>query len=131
KGGEGLKEAISRAEAAWRAAPSPESMGLPLDILSRVKRYPKAVARRDEALARLETDREPEQDDASLKVPPLTENRFFWGGLGAGVLFMGLSVGLGIVAAQPMWRYLALINIPAFGTAAWMALRYVDDLQHA
>ncbi|MBN9684820.1 MULTISPECIES: ATP-binding protein [unclassified Corallococcus] len=131
KGGEGLKEAIANAEAAWRAAPSPESLGLPLDILTRVKRYPKAVARRDEALARLETDREPEQEDVSLKVPPLTENRFFWGGLGAGVLFMGLSVGLGIVAAHPMWRYLALINIPAFGTAAWMALRYVDDLQHA
>ncbi len=131
KGGEGLKSAIADAEAAWRAAPSPESLGLPIDILSRVKRYPKAVARRDEALARLETDRDPELEDASLRVPPLTQNRFFWGGLGAGVLFMGLSVGLGIVAAQPMWRYLALINIPAFGTAALMALRYVDDLQKA
>ncbi|MFP2900946.1 hypothetical protein ACLEQD_32040, partial [Corallococcus sp. 4LFB] len=131
KGGEGLKAAIVEAEAAWRAAPSPESLGLPMDILSRVKRYPKAVARRDEALARLETDRDPELEDASLRVPPLTKNRVFWGGLGAGVLFMGLSVGLGIVAAQPLWRYLALLNIPAFFAAALMAWRYVDDLQAA
>jgi hypothetical protein len=131
KGSDGLKDAIAEAEKAWRAAPTPESLGLPMDILSRVKRHPKAVARRDEALSRLETDRDPDLEDATLKVPPLTKNRYFWGGLGAGVVFMGLSVGLGIAAAQPMWRYVALLNIPAFGTAALMALRYVDDLHAA
>ena len=130
KGGEGLKTAIAEAEAAWRAAPTPESLGLPQDILSRVKRYPKAVARRDEALARLETDRDAEEADAVVHVPPLTKNRYFWGGLGSGVLFLGVSVGLGFTVG-PMWRYLALLNIPAFGTAALMALRYVDDLQKA
>ncbi|NBD09159.1 ATP-binding protein [Corallococcus silvisoli] len=131
KGSEGLKAAIADAETAWRGAPTPESLGLPQDILSRVKRHPKAVARRDEALARLETDRDPELEDATLKVPPLTQNRYFWGGLGAGVLFMGLSVGLGFTIGPPTWRYLALLNIPAFGTSALMALRYVDDLQKA
>lgn len=130
KGGEGLKTAIAEAEAAWRAAPTPESLGLPQDILSRVKRHPKAVARRDEALARLETDRDAEEADAVVYVPPLTKNRYFWGGLGSGVLFLGVSVGLGFTVG-PMWRYLALLNIPAFGTAALMALRYVDDLQKA
>ncbi|RKH11237.1 chromosome segregation protein SMC [Corallococcus sp. CA053C] len=130
KGGEGLKTAIVEAEAAWRAAPTPESLGLPQDILSRVKRHPKAVARRDEALARLETDRDAEEEDAVVYVPPLTKNRYFWGGLGSGVLFLGVSVGLGFTVG-PMWRYLALLNIPAFGTAALMALRYVDDLQKA
>ncbi|RKH65516.1 ATP-binding protein [Corallococcus llansteffanensis] len=130
KGGEGLKTAIAEAEAAWRAAPTPESLGLPQDILSRVKRHPKAVARRDEALARLETDRDPELEDVVVHVPPLTKNRYFWGGLGSGVLFLGVSVGLGFTVG-PMWRYVALLNIPAFGTAALMALRYVDDLQKA
>ena len=129
KGGEGLKTAIAEAEAAWRAAPTPQSLGLPQDILSRVKRHPKAVARRDEALARLETDRD-EEEAAVVHVPPLTKNRYFWGGLGSGVLFLGVSVGLGFTVG-PTWRYLALLNIPAFGTAALMALRYVDDLQKA
>ncbi|MCY1046986.1 chromosome segregation protein SMC [Corallococcus sp. bb12-1] len=132
RGGEGLKDAIVEAEKAWRAAPSPESLGLPQDILTRVKRHPKAVVRRDEAMARLETDRDPDLEDAALKVPPLTQNRYFWGGLGSGAFFLALSVGLGFSSVgAPMWRYLALLNIPAFGTAALMALRYVDDLQKA
>ncbi|MBU8897080.1 chromosome segregation protein SMC [Corallococcus sp. M34] len=128
KSTEGLKVAVADAEAAWRSAPAPETLGLPQDIISRVQRYPKAVAKRDDALMKLNADREVEAQDVPSSVEPLTQNRIFWAGLGAGVFFLALSVGLGL-SVGPLWRYLALFNIPAFGTAALMALRYVDDLQ--
>ena len=130
KGTEGLKVAIGEAEAAWRAAPTPEALGLPQDIMSRVQRYPKVVAKRDEALARLHQDRETEADAVPPSVAPLKENRVFWAGLGFGVLFLTLGLGLGI-SVDNTFRYLALLDIPAFGVAAFMALRHVDELQKA
>jgi hypothetical protein len=130
KGTDGLKVAISEAEAAWRAAPTPESLGLPQDILARVQRYPKVVAKRDEALARLGTDRDEEAQAVPAHVEPLKENRVFWAGLGVGVLFLALGLGLGF-GVDGTFRYLALLDIPAFGVAAFMALRYVDELQKA
>lgn len=130
KGTEGLKVAIAEAEAAWRAAPTPGSLGLPQDIVNRLKRHPKMIARRDEALARLNADRENEAEARPASVPPLTRNMGFWAGLGAGVLFLALAVGLGF-GVDRTFRYLALLDIPAFGVAAFLALRYVDDLQKA
>ncbi|WAM29992.1 ATP-binding protein [Myxococcus sp. NMCA1] len=130
KGTEGLKVAIAEAEAAWRAAPTPESLGLPQDIVNRLKRHPKVIARRDEALARLNADRENEAEARPASVPPLTQHMGFWAGLGAGVLFLALAVGLGF-GVDRTFRYLALLDIPAFGVAAFLALRYVDDLQKA
>ncbi|MBZ4418582.1 chromosome segregation protein SMC [Myxococcus sp. RHSTA-1-4] len=130
KGTDGLKVAISEAEAAWRAAPTPESLGLPQDILARVQRYPKVVAKRDDALARLNADRDAEAQAVPAYVEPLKENRVFWAGLGAGILFLALGLGLGL-GVDNTFRYLALLDIPAFGVAAFMALRHVDDLQKA
>ncbi|MCP3099553.1 chromosome segregation protein SMC [Myxococcus sp. K15C18031901] len=130
KGTEGLKAAISEAEAAWRAAPTPQTLGLPQDILQRVQRYPKAIAKRDDALARLEADREAEVAAVPADVEPLKENQGFWVGIGVGVLFLGLGLGLGF-GVHTSFRYLALLDIPAFGVSAFMALRYVDDLQKA
>ncbi|MCY1023698.1 chromosome segregation protein SMC [Pyxidicoccus sp. MSG2] len=130
KGTEGLKVAIAEAEASWRAAPTPESLGLPQDIRNRVQRFPKVVAKRDEALARLNQDRDTEADVVPPSVAPLKENRTFWAGLGAGVLFLALGVGLGIGVDKTL-RYVALLDIPAFGVAAFMALRHVDELQKA
>jgi hypothetical protein len=127
KSTEGLKVAIRDAEAAWSAAPTPESLGLPADILTRVERYPKAVARRDDALNRLNAEREQEAQSAPVAVEPLKDNRTFWIGLGAGVLFLLSGIILGTIL-DPAWRYLTLLDIPAFGWAAMLALRYVDDL---
>jgi hypothetical protein len=130
KGTEGLKVAIAEAEAAWRAAPTPEALGLPPDILQRVQRYPKAVQKRDEALARLNADREEEAQAVPASVEPLTRNHLFWAGLAAGVFFLGLGLGLGL-GVDRIFRYLVLLDIPAFGLAAFMALRYVDELKQA
>ncbi|MBN1206962.1 MAG: chromosome segregation protein SMC [Myxococcaceae bacterium] len=127
KSTEGLKVAIRDAEAAWNAAPTPESVGLPPDILTRVERYPKALARREDALNRLATEREQEAQAAPGAVEPLRQNRQFLAGLAAGVLFLVLGIVLGTVLGSN-WRYLTLLDIPAFGWAAMLALHYVDDL---
>ncbi|MCP3060305.1 chromosome segregation protein SMC [Myxococcus sp. K38C18041901] len=130
KGTEGLKVAIHEAENAWRAAPTPQTLGLPQDILNRVQRFPKAMSRRDEALNRLGADRDADAADVPDAVEPLTQDRMFWVGIAVGVLFLGLSLGLGL-GVHRAFRYLALLDIPAFGFAAFVALRYVDELQRA
>ncbi|MDC0706970.1 chromosome segregation protein SMC [Stigmatella sp. ncwal1] len=124
---EGLKVAVRDAEAAWNAAPTPEALGLPADIAARVERYPKARSRRDDALNRLAVEREQEAQSVPAEVESLKDNRQFWAGLGGGVLLLVLGIVLGSVL-DSAWRYLVLLDIPAFGWAAMLALRYVDDL---
>ena len=127
KSTEGLKVAVRDAEGAWNSAPTPETLGLPADILARVERYPKVIAKRDDALKRLETEREQDAASVPASVEPLKRNILFWVGIGAGTLFLLLGLILG-VAMDSSWRYLTLLDIPAFGWAAMLALRYVDDL---
>jgi hypothetical protein len=126
RGTEGLKEKLREAEEAWKAEPTLASMGLPDDILTRVERFPRFVAKRDEALARLRSDREAadEQARSMATVEPLVRNRDFWIALVAGVAFLGI----GLMNSDSL-RYVALLDIPAFGMAALLALRYVEDLQ--
>jgi hypothetical protein len=128
KSTEGLQAKLREAEAAWAAAPSAESLGLPPDILQRVERFPKAQARRDDALARLQAERDAAAERAAsvATVEPLTQNHFFLAALGVGILFFLL----GIFLSGPA-KYVALLDIPAFGVAAVFALRYVEDLQRA
>jgi hypothetical protein len=128
KSTEGLQAKLREAEAAWAAAPSAESLGLPQDILQRVERFPKAQARRDDALARLQAERDAAAERAAsvAQVEPLTRNHFFLAALGVGIVFFAL----GIFLSGPA-KYVALLDIPAFGVAAVFALRYVEDLQRA
>jgi hypothetical protein len=128
---EGIKVAIRDAENAWNAAPTPESLGLPSDILARAERYPKVVAKRDDALARLNAEREQEAAAVPAAVEPLKQNRLFWVGIGAGALFFLAGIILSVVLDNSAWRYMVLLDIPAFGWAAMLALRYVDDLSSA
>lgn len=128
KSTEGLKVALRDAEAAWNAAPTPENLALPADILTRVERYPKMVAKRDEALNRLAAEREQDAAAVPAAVEPLKKNMLFWVGIGAGLVFLLAGIILG-AALDSSWRYLTLLDIPAFGWAAMLALRYVDDLE--
>jgi hypothetical protein len=124
---DGLKEKLRQAEAAWSAEPTPESMGLPQDIVARAERYPRTLARRDEAMARLQSEREVAEEEARRlpDVEPLVRNRNFWIAVGAGVACF--IAGFFFTNAA---RYVALLDIPAFGFAAVLALRYVDELQY-
>jgi hypothetical protein len=126
RGTDGLKEKVRQAEAAWNAEPTPESFGLPQDIVARAERYPRTLARRDEALARLQSEREVADEEAQRlpDVEPLVRNRNFW-------IAVGVGVACFIAGLFPKdWvRYVALLDIPAFGFAAVLAMRYVDELQ--
>ncbi|MBM7116732.1 ATP-binding protein [Archangium primigenium] len=126
RGTEGLKEKVREAEALWNAEPTPEKMGLPADIAARAERYGRVLARRDEAIARLLADKDLAEEEAARlpEIKPLVKNRNFWIAVAAGVLFFGLSFFLSKSA-----RYVALLDVPAFGFAAVLALRYVEDLQ--
>ena len=79
----------------------------------------------DETLARLEAERQ--VDVVTAPTPnPLQRDGRFWAGmaLGAAALFTGATV------TGPL-KYLALLDIPAFGLAALVALKRVEDLQWA
>src|SRR5262249_93706 len=119
-----LQASVKEAEAAFAGAPSPESLQLPSDIVARAERFPQLVAKRDEALARWDVASDPGFRVA--RVQPLKENVRFWAGLAAGV-----ALFTGAIALKGAGRYLALLDIPAFGFAALQALRYVDDLHKA
>jgi hypothetical protein len=127
RGTDGLKQKVREAEAAWAAEPTPESMGLPQDIVARAERFHKTLARRDEALARIESEREvAKEEEARLPdVEPLVKDRNFWIAIAAGVV--SFIAGLFFTNAL---RYVALLDIPAFGFAAVLGIRYVDELQH-
>lgn len=119
-----LKTALEQAEAAYANAASAESLNLPKDIAERVKRFSQLIAKRDEALAKLEQERGDEVGLGGGSIEPLKRNPKFWAAAALGVVF--LAAGILIHGAG---RYLALLDIPAFGFAAMLALKYVDDLQ--
>ncbi|MHB8875458.1 MAG: AAA family ATPase [Myxococcaceae bacterium] len=126
KGGDGLKAAVAEAEAAFAKAPTPESMHVSKDIVSRAERYPELLQRRDEALAKLEAEREQaeSQVQAPRHVEPVWKDMRFVAGMCAGAGFLLLGAFL-----EGYPRYVALLEIPSFGFAALLALKYVEDLQ--
>ena len=126
RGSDGLKEKLRQVEEAWAAEPTPESLGLVQDIVARAERFPKLLARKEEALARIESEREVADEEARRlpAVEPLTHNRDFWIAVGVGVacFITGFFFNNAL-------RFISLLDIPAFGFAAVLALRYVDELQ--
>ncbi len=121
-----LQEQLGEAQAAWEAAPTPESVGVPADILEHIERYPALVQKRDEALARLEQERQSAAAEQAqvVTIEPLYRDSRFLIGVGLGLLCLAAGAAL-----DGMLRYLALLDIPFFGFAAVVALRWIDDLQ--
>jgi hypothetical protein len=120
-----LEQDLAEAQRGLQQTPTVESLGLIPDIVERAKHFSALVAKVDETLARLEAER---QVDV-VKTPtatPLQRDSRFWAGmaLGAAALFTGATV------TGPL-KYIALLDIPAFGLAALVALKRVEDLQWA
>jgi hypothetical protein len=118
-----LEQELAEARRGLQQTPTVESLGLIPDIIERSRNFPALVARVDETLAKMETDRQ--VDVATAPNPnPLRRDGRFWAGmaLGAAALFTGATV------TGPL-KYLALLDIPAFGLAALVALKRVEDLQ--
>jgi hypothetical protein len=119
-----LKDKVQTARHDVANAPSPQSLGLPDDILDRVRRAQTDKKRRDETLARLQSEREGGVDEGALSVPPLHRDRRFWGLLVGGLVLLVLG---GVLEGNARW--LALLSIPATSVAALFALRFVESLQ--
>lgn len=118
-----LEAKLAEATAAYEAAPTPEKLGLPADIMVRAERMPVAEARFADALNKLKSERSAEEA-AQRSVPPLTREKPFWAAIGLGVL--ALVVG-GFTSGYV--KFIAGLDLVPFGYAAFLAWRYVDDLQ--
>ena len=124
KGVEGIEAAVAEARGAFDAAPSPRNLGLPDDVVAQARNHAVLVTKCDEALARLETERQMDAATAPPDAVPITRDGRFWTGIA-----LGTAALLGGLMAPGPWAYLALLDIPAFGLAALVALKHVEDVQ--
>lgn len=124
KATEGLKAAVADARAAYDSAPTVESLNLSKDIVSRCERFGALAQRRDDALAKVYQDREAAEADTSSGVEPLYRDPRFLAGVAIGTIVLVAGIFL-----DGIGRYIALLDIPAFGFAALVALKWVDDVQ--
>ncbi|MGO9830712.1 MAG: chromosome segregation protein SMC [Myxococcaceae bacterium] len=124
KGVEGLETAVAEARAVFDAAPSPRNLGLPDDVVAQARNHGVLVTKCDEALARLETERQMDAATAPPDAVPITRDGRFWTGIG-----LGTAALLGGLLTSAPWQYVSLLDIPAFGLAALVALKHVEDVQ--
>jgi hypothetical protein len=122
---QGLEQELADARRALQQSPTVESLGLIPDIVERAKGFPALVAKVDETFARLEAERQVDVVK-SPTATPLQHDARFWAGmaLGAAALLTGATL-------TGTWKYIALVDIPAFGLAALVALKRIEDLQWA
>jgi len=125
KAAAGLEQQLADARRALQQAPTVEGLGLIPDIVERSKSFPALVAKVDETLAKLEAERQLDVVKAPTPAPLQRDGRF-WAGMafGAAALFAGATL------TGPL-KFVALLDIPAFGLAALVALKRVEDLQWA
>jgi vacuolar-type H+-ATPase subunit D/Vma8 len=127
KGADEMTRTVQEAEAAFHGAPTPESLGLPADILQRIEAYPEVVRKRDAALAKLPPEQEGEEAapvDAPPATTPLYRDVRFIAAAGLGIASLAAGAFL-----QGWAKYVALLDIPFFGVAALFALQWIDELK--
>jgi hypothetical protein len=129
KAGARIREGLEKAEAARAevaaAADAAERLG---DADAKVAAFEKASARREEAQARVAAEREALAVAEGAGPPrPFWQDALFWVGAGAGVAAAAAGLAGGSVSHD--LRYLALLDVPAFGWAGWVALRWVGALE--
>lgn len=113
------------ARAEYASAPTTESMGLPTDIVDRVRNFGAVKKARDAALTKLNDEREQAGIIFRIdQVAPLYKDRAFWASLGLG---LALTIVGGFLEGG--LRYLAMLAVGGYTYAALLALRYIERLQ--
>ncbi|BDG06737.1 AAA family ATPase [Anaeromyxobacter oryzae] len=130
RGSANLRDGLETAEAA-RADLAPVAAAATLlgdDPEARLAAFDRATAKHDEAVAKVAAERGALAEAEARGAPrPLWTDPLFWGGVGAGaVLALG---GAALSGVAPGARYLALLDVPAFGGAAWIALRWIGAVE--
>jgi hypothetical protein len=129
RAGQKIREGLEKAEGE-RAELEPlarvaASLG---DPVARVAAFEKASARREEALARAAAEREAiDAAEARGAPPPLWRVPEFMGGVVTGAA--ALAVGVAGVVTGSGLRWVALLDVPGFGFAAWSAWRWIGSLE--
>ncbi len=123
-----VEEGLEAARAAMRElAPVEEAATRLGDAEARIGAFSRAAGKRDEAMARVEEEKAAIAAVEGRNPAPLWLDPGFLAGGGAGVVLFALGM---VGAAQGSGlRYLALLDIPAFGLGAWAAWRHIDELE--
>lgn len=124
---EELREKLEASRAELSTAPTPQSLGLPEDIVLRVRRAGEDKKSFEQSLRKLSDERDSANIPQSVYVAPLYKDRRFLGAVGGGLALLFITGGF----LEGGARYLALLSVLAFSFAALLALRYIEDLQHA
>ncbi len=129
KSGAKIREGLEKAEAArielGEAAAIATKLG---DPDAKLAAFEKATAKREEAAAKVAAERQAIEETEARGAPrPFWKDPLFWAGA-AGGLALALGGALG-AAVHPDLRYLAMLDIPAFGWGGWVALRFVTSLE--
>lgn len=129
KGREKIREGLERAEAARADVEGIARIAAQLgDADARFAAFERSSVRRDEAEARVAAEREALASAEAAGSPrPFWIDPLFWAGAGGGIA-VALAAALG-AGAMPDLRYLALLDVPAFGLGAWVALRWVGSVE--
>jgi len=93
------------------------------DAVQRFDNLGKLIERRDAELERWQLERDQlERQERQAEVSPLLGDWRLWAGLAAGSLAVVVGAELGSV-----WRYLALLDIPAYGLSAFLVFRHLNQ----
>ncbi len=129
KGGAKIREGLQKSEEARAEMEDVAKVAAKLgEADAKIAAYEKQAARREEAAAQLAARRETLAAAEERGAPrAFWKDAPFWAGAGGGL-------GIALVAALgssvfPDMRYVALLDIPAFGWAAWVALGWVGALE--
>jgi hypothetical protein len=128
KEGDKIREGMASSEVALvDLGPAAEAIDRVAGLDQKLVAFEKASAKRDENLARLGEDLAASEESARRPAPPWKDPQVLAGtALGVAAVALGAA---GASAGQGGLRYLALLDIPAFGWAAWAALRWVRALE--
>jgi hypothetical protein len=129
KGGARLRDELAKAEAARTEVAGAAELAAQLgDPEAKLAAYGKATARREEAQAKATAEREALARAEATGAPrPFWTDPRFWAGTAGGVA-IALAALVGSSTFHDL-RYLAILDIPAFGWGAWVALRWVGALE--
>ena len=129
RGGDKLRDGLERALAARAELDGAASVAAVLvDAEAKLAAHERASTRRAEAVARAAAERA-SLDEVDARGAPVAPWRDvpFWAAAGAGVT---LAIGGALAAARSSeLRHAALLAVPAFGTAAWVAWEWVGRLE--
>ncbi|WP_242340089.1 hypothetical protein [Anaeromyxobacter sp. SG66] len=129
RAGDRLRDGLERALEARAELDAAAAAGAALgDAEAKLVAYERGSARRAEAIERAAAERAT-LDEVDARGAPVAPWRGipFWAGAGAG-LALALG-GAAAAAAGSELRHAALLAVPAFGTAAWVAWEWVGRLE--